>query len=113
MDAGPASSHECRARCLGSGASRVRGPVMGVGVAAGWPLLLVVMTAPAPEPSGHDGPGLRQTAAPTSRVRVDLEGDVAAHRAVSPRDEEATLVGVVESDQDVGEVGGEAGADRT
>ena len=46
MDAGPASSHECRARCLGFGANRVRSPVMGVDVAAGCPLRLVVMTAP-------------------------------------------------------------------
>jgi hypothetical protein len=51
-DADSASSHDCPAPCLGSGAYRVRCPGRGaLAVGAGWPLLLVVRTALAPAPA--------------------------------------------------------------
>ena len=48
MDAGPPARTSAGRGASAPGADRVRSPVMGVDVAAGCPLLLVVMTAPGP-----------------------------------------------------------------
>jgi hypothetical protein len=78
MEVESASSHACRTQCLLRRQPRPLPRSWALAVGAGWPLLLVVMTALAPEPADANAVPTALDSAAFVAVMVGLFGTIAA-----------------------------------